>query len=178
MSVSRQCSRAACPRPAARTLTYVYSDSTVVLGPLATYAEPHAYDLCDDHAARLTAPRGWDVVRLAADQPAPATHDDLVALTEVVRRRLEADLDPAGFAARFADAEAELTQRLAAAREAVRRVALDERTLRTIARVCAGFDVDGMHDDEVAVRSVSGWRRRADEPGGGGITGEADRGVG
>ena len=55
MSVSRQCSRAACPRPAARTLTYVYSDSTVVLGPLATYAEPHAYDLCDDHAARLLA---------------------------------------------------------------------------------------------------------------------------
>ena len=67
MSVSRQCSRAACPRPAARTLTYVYSDSTVVLGPLATYAEPHAYDLCDDHADRLTAPRGWDVVRLAAE---------------------------------------------------------------------------------------------------------------
>lgn len=93
MSVSRQCSRAACPRPAARTLTYVYSDSTVVLGPLATYAEPHAYDLCDDHADRLTAPRGWDVVRLAADQPAPATHDDLVALAEVVRRRPEPQTD-------------------------------------------------------------------------------------
>ncbi|MGO1165310.1 MAG: DUF3499 domain-containing protein [Janibacter sp.] len=87
MTLSRQCSRAACPRPAAGTLTYVYSDSTVVLGPLATYAEPHAYDLCENHAARLTAPRGWDVVRLATDQPAPASHDDLVAIAEAVRAK-------------------------------------------------------------------------------------------
>ena len=49
------------------TLTYVYADSTAVLGPLATYAEPHCYDLCAEHSERLTAPRGWDVVRLAAD---------------------------------------------------------------------------------------------------------------
>ncbi len=87
VTLSRQCSRAACPRPAAGTLTYVYSDSTVVLGPLATYAEPHAYDLCEQHAERLTAPRGWDVVRLATDLPAPASHDDLVAIAEAVRAR-------------------------------------------------------------------------------------------
>ncbi|WP_277452338.1 DUF3499 domain-containing protein [Janibacter sp. DB-40] len=93
MTLSRQCSRAACPRPAAGTLTYVYSDSTVVLGPLATYAEPHAYDLCDEHATRLTAPRGWDVVRLAIDQPAPASHDDLVAIAEAVRARPSAATD-------------------------------------------------------------------------------------
>ncbi|WP_421006821.1 VWA domain-containing protein [Janibacter sp. G349] len=82
---------------------------------------------------------------------------------EVVRRRLEADLDPAGFAARFADAEAELTQRLAAAREAVRSVRLDERTLRTIARVCAGFDVDGMRADIVTARTAAAhaaWQGR------------------
>ena len=53
------------------TLTYVYADSTVVLGPLATYAEPHTYDLCADHATRLTAPRGWDIVRLAVDMTPP-----------------------------------------------------------------------------------------------------------
>ncbi|MBM6546924.1 DUF3499 domain-containing protein [Janibacter sp. YIM B02568] len=81
------CSRAACPHPASATLTYVYSDSTVVLGPLATYAEPHAYDLCAEHAARLTAPRGWEVVRLDTGAPPPESHDDLVALAEVVRRR-------------------------------------------------------------------------------------------
>ena len=93
MTLSRQCSRAACPRPAAGTLTYVYSDSTVVLGPLATYAEPHADDLCEVHAERLTAPRGWDVVRLATDQPAPASHDDLVAIAEAVRSRPAPETD-------------------------------------------------------------------------------------
>ncbi|WP_435198034.1 magnesium chelatase subunit D family protein [Janibacter sp. GS2] len=74
---------------------------------------------------------------------------------EVVRRRLDSDADPAGFAARYATSEAELTQRLAAAREAVREVVLDERALRTIARVCAGFDVDGMRADIVTARTAS-----------------------
>ncbi|GAA4851518.1 DUF3499 domain-containing protein [Kitasatospora terrestris] len=68
------------------TLTYVYADSTAVLGPLATYAEPHCYDLCAEHAERLTAPRGWDVVRLAADAgPLRRTSDDLEALANAVR---------------------------------------------------------------------------------------------
>jgi hypothetical protein len=68
------------------TLTYVYSDSTAVLGPLATYAEPHCYDLCAAHAERLTAPRGWEVVRLAPDQEPPGpSHDDLLALADAVR---------------------------------------------------------------------------------------------
>lgn len=64
--VSRQCSRTACSRDAVATLTYVYSDSTVVVGPLAVAAEPHSYDLCEEHASRLTAPRGWEVVRVVA----------------------------------------------------------------------------------------------------------------
>ncbi len=68
------------------TLTYVYSDSTAVLGPLATYAEPHCYDLCAPHAERLTAPRGWEVVRLAPDRVAPGpSDDDLLALADAVR---------------------------------------------------------------------------------------------
>ncbi|MQY16064.1 hypothetical protein SRB5_62560 [Streptomyces sp. RB5] len=68
------------------TLTYVYADSTAVLGPLATYAEPHCYDLCTEHSERLTAPRGWEVVRLAI-APGPARHssDDLEALADAVR---------------------------------------------------------------------------------------------
>lgn len=83
---SRTCSRAACGRGAVATLTYVYADQTVVLGPLATFAEPHTYDLCADHAGRLTAPRGWDVVRLAVDltEPEPS-QDDLLALADAVR---------------------------------------------------------------------------------------------
>ena len=41
------------------TLTSVYADSTIVLGPLATEAQPEAYDLCDKHVSSFTAPRGW-----------------------------------------------------------------------------------------------------------------------
>lgn len=86
MSSARRCSRTACGRSAVATLTYVYSDQTAVLGPLATYAEPHAYDLCDAHSDRLSAPRGWEVLRLAPDLDAlgPST-DDLLALADAVR---------------------------------------------------------------------------------------------
>jgi len=64
----------------------VYADQTAVLGPLSTYAEPHAYDLCETHAERLSAPRGWDVVRLAASYTAPGpSSDDLLALADAVR---------------------------------------------------------------------------------------------
>ncbi|WP_436790963.1 DUF3499 domain-containing protein [Yinghuangia sp. YIM S10712] len=86
MSPVRRCSRTACGRPAVATLTYVYADSTAVLGPLATYAEPHCYDLCAEHSERLTAPRGWDVVRLAPDPAAgKPSSDDLEALANAVR---------------------------------------------------------------------------------------------
>lgn len=68
------------------TLTYVYSDQTAVLGPLATYAEPHTYDLCADHAGRLSAPQGWNVMHLAPDPTAmEPTRDDLLALADAVR---------------------------------------------------------------------------------------------
>jgi len=81
---SRCCSRTACKQPPVHTLTYVYRDSTAVLGPLAAYVEPHCYDLCEKHAARLVVPRGWDVVRLPPD-PAQERADDLEALANVVR---------------------------------------------------------------------------------------------
>jgi hypothetical protein len=68
------------------TLTYVYADSTAVLGPLSASAEPHTYDLCARHSQRLTAPRGWEVVRLAPDVPAERrSDDDLLALADAVR---------------------------------------------------------------------------------------------
>jgi hypothetical protein len=93
----RCCSRTACKHPPVYTLTYVYRDSTAVLGPLATYVEPHCYDLCEKHATRLTAPRGWDVVRLPVD-PDQDRADDLEALANAVmetqpQRRLSHDKD-------------------------------------------------------------------------------------
>jgi hypothetical protein len=87
VSPARRCSRTACSRPAVATLTYVYADSTAVLGPLAAYPEPHSYDLCVEHSARLTAPRGWAVLRLAEPDPGPTqpSSDDLEALANAVR---------------------------------------------------------------------------------------------
>jgi len=84
---ARQCSRPACKQVALYTLTYVYRDSTAVLGPLAAFVEPHCYDLCARHADRMTAPRGWDVVRLPVGEPAVevAEADDLEALADAVR---------------------------------------------------------------------------------------------
>ena len=90
--LERRCSRMGCKHSAVATLTYVYSDSTAVVGPLATYAEPHTYDLCGEHAERLTPPRGWDIVRLtrddeASDPTAPRARmtDDLSAIVDAVR---------------------------------------------------------------------------------------------
>lgn len=100
----RQCSRTACGRPAVATLTYVYADSTAVLGPLATLAEPHSYDLCAEHASRLTAPRGWEVVRLTPEfVEAGPSHDDLVALADAVREAGRPALAPGRHAAAVPD---------------------------------------------------------------------------
>ena len=57
------------------------------MGPLAVQAEPHCYDLCEEHASRLTAPRGWEVVRHAGDSPdlVRRSSDDLEALADAVR---------------------------------------------------------------------------------------------
>ncbi len=56
-----------------------------MLGPLAAYVEPHCYDLCSAHADRLTAPRGWDIVRLPLAPSQEAAADDLEALANAVR---------------------------------------------------------------------------------------------
>ena len=64
--VERLCSKVACSEVAVSTLTYVYADSMAVLGPLSQRSEPHSYDLCVVHAERLSAPRGWQVLRHVA----------------------------------------------------------------------------------------------------------------
>ncbi|MBW8484596.1 DUF3499 domain-containing protein [Actinomadura parmotrematis] len=85
MSPARICSRTACKASAVFTLTYVYRDSTAVLGPLAAYAEPHCYDLCAEHSERLTAPMGWELVRLPVETGSEPSADDLEALADAVR---------------------------------------------------------------------------------------------
>jgi len=83
----RRCSKPSCQGYAVSTLTYVYADSTAVVGPLATAPEPHGYDLCQMHSDRLTAPRGWEIVRIMPDPDAlRPTSDELEALADAVRQ--------------------------------------------------------------------------------------------
>lgn len=92
----RRCSRSGCANSAVATLTYVYAESTAVVGPLATYAEPHSYDLCERHALRLTVPLGWEVMRHEGefDSPMPSC-DDLEALADAVREAARPERAPA-----------------------------------------------------------------------------------
>lgn len=88
----RVCSRVSCRAVATMTLTYIYSDSTAVLGPLATFAEPHSYDLCEKHSARLTVPNGWNVIRHEVDNDAMGpSEDDLMAIADAVREAASAN---------------------------------------------------------------------------------------
>ena len=84
--VGRACSRVGCRSVATMTLTYIYAESTAVVGPLATYSEPHAYDLCASHGERLKVPHGWNVIKqeLTGNEPGPSD-DDLMAIADAVR---------------------------------------------------------------------------------------------
>ncbi|MEO8815153.1 MAG: DUF3499 domain-containing protein [Mycobacterium sp.] len=95
MNVPRRCCRPGCPHYGVATLTFVYVDSTAVVGPLATTREPHSWDLCVNHAGSITAPRGWDLVRHPGPLVAPPEDDDLVALADAVREGEPARVAPA-----------------------------------------------------------------------------------
>jgi magnesium chelatase subunit D len=73
---------------------------------------------------------------------------------EVVRRRLAYDADPAAFAARWAEQERELRERIVAARALLPKVRLGDTELRQIAATCAAFEVDGMRADIVMARTA------------------------
>ena len=80
---------------------------------------------------------------------------------EVVRRRLAYEADPAAFGERWAEADAEVGRRIAAAREALAKVVLPDAELERIARICAAFEVDGMRADLVTARAaiaLAAWR--------------------
>ncbi len=93
-----------------------------------------------------------------------APRDPLLRV-EVVKRRLAYEADPDGFGARFADAEAELTDRIQVAQKLVAEVELGAWALTKIAEICAAFDVDGMRADIVTARAAAAhaaWNGRTD----------------
>ncbi len=57
--MARHCSRTGCAEPATVTLTYQYARSVAWLDDLLPERDPHAYDLCERHAQRLSVPAGW-----------------------------------------------------------------------------------------------------------------------
>ena len=60
--VFRHCTKTGCSEHATATLSYEYQNSQVWIDGLSPEREPHTYDLCRDHARRLTAPQGWEIV--------------------------------------------------------------------------------------------------------------------
>lgn len=61
---------------------------------MSTYAEPHTYDLCAPHADTLSAPRGWEVMRLDYPSAPPEAPDDLLAVADAVRTQENPTVPP------------------------------------------------------------------------------------
>ncbi len=74
---------------------------------------------------------------------------------EVVRRRMAFDREPAALVAAYAADEHALRVRIATARKLLPSVHLGDQQLATIARVCGGFEVDGMRADIVTARAAA-----------------------
>jgi magnesium chelatase subunit D len=105
-------------------------------------------------------PQLLDRFGLAVDVTAPR---EVAERSEVVRRRLAYDAEPAGFAAAWAAAESALAAQIAAARSRLASVVLPDGELRRIAGVCAAFEVDGMRADIVVARTattLAAWHGR------------------
>ena len=86
---------------------------------------------------------------------------DVAVRTEVIRRRLAFEADPAGFAAQWAQADTDLAARIVTARSQLASVKLPDTELQRIASVCAAFEVDGMRADLVVARTAiahASWR--------------------
>jgi hypothetical protein len=78
----------------------------MVLGPLATFNEPHCYDLCENHSNATTPPRGWEMVKLQTNpELLKPSNEDLESLAQAVRESAQnaaqnvqtgESLDPSG----------------------------------------------------------------------------------
>ncbi|WP_167857808.1 magnesium chelatase subunit D family protein [Mycobacterium sp. DL99] len=90
-----------------------------------------------------------------------AASRDVDVRVEVIRARMAFEADPRAFVDRHAAADAELADRIIAARAAIGSVVLPDAELRRIAALCAAFDVDGMRADLVVARTAvahAAWR--------------------
>lgn len=91
VTVSRQCSRPGCRRPAVATLEFNYAEQKAIVGPLQVFGNPHRWDLCEEHAKRTTVPQGWTLETAQAESGGFIASDDtdeedLMALVEAVQQ--------------------------------------------------------------------------------------------
>jgi magnesium chelatase subunit D len=103
-------------------------------------------------------PQLLDRFGLTVEAAAP---QDPATRAEVVRRRIAFDADPAAFTARFASEESLIAASIAAARDLLPAVIIDDASLQQIAAVCASFGVDGLRADIVIARAAAAhaaWR--------------------
>ncbi|MGF6774221.1 magnesium chelatase subunit I [Paraburkholderia sp. GAS199] len=73
---------------------------------------------------------------------------------QIVKTRLAFDLDPASFRADYAGRQADYVARIRAAREALPRLALDDRVHARVSELCIEAAVDGLRADLVMLRAA------------------------
>jgi len=92
-----------------------------------------------------------------------AASRDAQQRAEVVRRRLDYEASPEDFAARWAEEDRAVGERVARARALLPSVELTDAALSLVASVCASFEVDGMRADLVIARAAlahAAWEGR------------------
>ncbi len=83
----RLCVKPGCNKKAVASFTYMYSELSIVIGPLPQMPEPDAYEICEEHARNFVAPKKWTVIRLQTqmDNVAPKKEElDLLAQAIIV----------------------------------------------------------------------------------------------
>jgi magnesium chelatase subunit D len=83
--------------------------------------------------------------------------------SEIVRRRMAFDAAPAEFVAAWANADGELADRIARARELVTSVSIGERERLRISTVCAQLQLDGVRGDLVCAHAACALAALDDE---------------
>ncbi len=82
------------------------------------------------------------------------TPDDLATRVEVVRRRDRFDREPDVFAQRWAEEDADIRERIVAARERLPRTGVPDTALERVARLCMSLGTDGLRGELTLIRAA------------------------
>lgn len=84
-----------------------------------------------------------------------AASREVAARTEIIRRRLAFEANPAQFCQAYEEQNQQLAQQIAAAQALLPQVELSEAMLGQIAHLCAAFDCEGLRADLVIARTAA-----------------------